>query len=227
MKIRKSIGQILCALLLAFNLCACAQAQDATTSVAASERASDAADPREWLAKQPDFVAEEIYFSTEKRGEMGFVSGHQLLFKKAKQGEYYRSDTGFVVIYFDAENRTFDFNPKSKKWEEQPERSANKEWYDGAENPPYFAGKQGVKYEILGTEKVAEHDCLKIKATKEGAPPKGEDEEEAVYFYVAKEMRNLVIATRIFLPRRRTSYVLRNISFNVPDKLFKEILNRN
>jgi len=78
----------------------------------------------------------------------------------------------------------------------------------------------------VGTEKVSDQECIKIKAAKEGAVDQGEDKAEAVYFYVAKGMQNLVVATEIFLPNRRTSYVLRNISFKVPDGLFHEVSNR-
>jgi hypothetical protein len=221
---RNPLFQFVCLSLLVLNICACAQ-REQSTSPSANE-GSVATYTRELLAKQPDFVAEEILFSAERRAGMGFASGHQLLFKKAKQGELYRRDTGMVVTYFDSENRTLRYDEKSKKLEELNDGNQRDDWYDGAENPEYFARKKGIIYSVVGTEKVSDQECVKIKATKEGAVSQGEDKEEAVYFYVAKDMQNLVIATEIFLPNRRTSHVLRNISFKLPDGLFAEASNR-
>jgi hypothetical protein len=228
MKIRTPLLQIVCASLLALNSCSCAnKAQSTSPSPNEANQGTIAALPQELLAKQPDFVAEEILFSAEERGGMGFVSGHQLLFKKAKQGEFYRRDTGLVVIYFDSENRSLRYDEKSKTVEEQKDGRQKADWYDGAENPLYFARKKGLTYTVVGKENVSGQECIKIKATKEGSISQGGDREEAVYFYVAKGMQNLVIATQIFLPNRRTSYVLKNISFKVPDDLFDNFSNRN
>jgi hypothetical protein len=225
-KIRNLLLPIACALLLAL-ISACANnAQSTKPSTNEASQGAITTSPREMLAKQPDFVAEEILFSAEARGGMGFVSGHQLLFKKAKRGEFYRRDTGIVVIYFDSENRTLRYDDKSKRLEEQKDANQRDDWYDGAENPQYFAKKKGITYSVVGTEKVSDQECVKIKAAKEGAVDQGEDKAEAVYFYVAKGMQNLVIATEILLPNRRTSYLLRNISFKVPDGLFHEVSKR-
>ncbi len=64
------------------------------------------------------------------------------------------------------------------------------------------------------------YECVKIKATKKVKGMSRDDEE--VYFHVAQDLRNLVIATQVITPGRRTSYVLRNISFDVPADLFKD-----
>jgi hypothetical protein len=58
--------------------------------------------PRELLATQPDFVAEEILFSVEKHGAHGRVTGHELLFKKAKKSRFSRTDTGVATFFEDA-----------------------------------------------------------------------------------------------------------------------------
>lgn len=192
--------------------------------------AQEAVSPVELLGRQPDFVAEEIIFSVEQHGLMGHVSGHELLFKKAKRGRFYRTDTGAVTLFKDAT---------------KPDGGL---WFEGAQYAESFVRKEGIRFEAAGREQVQGHDCLRIKATQEtkgakpdhetkgakpvreakgakpdheakGAPP---DEEEAVYFYVAQDLRNLVIAIQVFTPGRRTSYVLRNISFDVPAALFKD-----
>lgn len=173
---------------------------------------AQATSPRELLAKQPDFVAEEIIFSAEEHGAHGHVSGHELLFKKAKKGKFYRTDTGVAVFFEDATKAADGF------------------WFEGAQYAELFARKEGVRFEFAGTERVQGHECTKIKATREAKQSKAEqeakrskpDEEEVVYFYLAKDLRNLVIATQVFTPRRKTSYVLRNISFDVPAALFKD-----
>lgn len=162
-----------------------------------------ATSPRELLAKQPDFVAEEIVFSAEQHGEHGHVSGHELLFKKAKKGKFYRMDTGVAVFFEDAT------------------KPGDGPWFEGAQYAESFAGKEGVSFEVAGTERVQGHECTKIKATR-GAKDNKPDEEEAVYFCVAKDLRNLVIATQVITPRRRTTYVLKNISFDVPAALFQD-----
>lgn len=183
--------------------------------------AQEAVSPVELLGRQPDFVAEEIIFSVEQHGQMGHVSGHELLFKKAKRGRFYRTDTGAVTLFKDAT---------------KPDGGL---WFEGAQYAESFVRKEGIRFEAAGREQVQGHDCIRIKATQEtkgaqpvqeaksakpvheakGAPP---DEEEAVYFYVAQDLRDLVIAIQVFTPGRRTSYVLRNISFDVPAALFKD-----
>ncbi len=67
-------------------------------SVAAQQEAS----PVQLLAGQPDFVADEILFSAEEHGDRGHVSAHELLFRKAKKGKFYRTDTGVAVFFEDS-----------------------------------------------------------------------------------------------------------------------------
>lgn len=214
----------MCAWLCAFCNVACGQSQTTVpTNKQISNQTSKPTSPRELLASQPDFVADEILFSAEKRGSLGFASGHRLVFKKAKKDEYYRLDTGVVIVYTDAGNRSFKYDAKRKKLELDTEPDAEEDWYEGADNPMFFSKKQGVKFEVVGTEKIQEHDCTKIRATKEDAIAK-DGETEEVYFYVAKDLKNLVLATEILLPNRRTSYILTNVSFNVPATLFKDVV---
>lgn len=192
--------------------------------------AQEPVSPVELLGRQPDFVAEEIISSVEQHGATGQVSGYKLLFKRAKQGKFYRTETGTVTLFKDAT---------------KPDGGL---WFEGAQYVESFVRKEGIKFEAVGTEQVQGHNCIKIKATQEakvttpdheakGAKPAREakkakpdhkakrakpGEEEAVYFYVAQDLRNLVIAIQVFTPRRSTSYVLRNISFDVPADLFKD-----
>lgn len=213
-----------CAWLCAFCSVACGQSQTTVPQTSKSQiKQANQRHLRELLANQPDFVADEILFSAEKRGSLGFASGHRLVFKRAKKDEYYRLDTGVVIVYTDAGNRSFKYDARRKKLELDTEPDAKEDWYEGANNPSFFSKKQGVKFEVVGTEKIQEHECTKIRATKEGAVVKNGETEE-VYFYVAKDLKNLVLATEILLPNRRTSYVLTNISFDVPATLFKHVV---
>lgn len=159
--------------------------------------------PRELLAKQPDFVAEEIIFSVEEHGPHGHVSGHELASRKAKKGKFYRTDTGVATFFEDAT------------------KPGGGLWFEGAQYAESFAGKEGIKFEFAGTERVREYECIKVKATRD-TKEKKPVEDEVVYFYVAKDLRNLVIATQVFTPKRKTTYVLRNISFDIPAGLFKD-----
>ena len=176
--------------------------------------------PREILAKQPDFVAEEFYSSFER------LHGHSFVNKVAKKGEYYRRE-GTIMVFFDkAGEPTLRYWRPAKIFVDDPPPKQPPSWYESADNAEIFAQTEGVRFEVIGIEEVEGHECIKIKAIAESEAQTEEKDKTTVFLYAAKDLQNLVIATELFLPDRKTKYVLKNISFDVPDSLFKVLARR-
>ena len=180
------------------------------------------------LAKQPDFVAEErITFLKDSNDYSSNV------YKVAKKGEYYRSDypaipTPTIVSFNKYGQPTLCYYPFEKKFmacvydDEPPSNPPEWSWY--ISEAEILAKYQNVKFEVVGTEVIDGHECTKIKATEINNENKKDD--ATVFLFAAKDLQNLVIKTEHIHPNStyiRTTYMLKNISFDVPDDLFKEL----
>ncbi len=202
---------------------ACTQTQKPMPSTSADTnlpKQEPSFSPREILAKQPDFVAEEFSSSFER------LHGHSFVTKIAKKGVYYRRE-GPIMVFFDkAGEPTLSYWRPAKIFVNDPPAKQPLAWYDNASNAEIFAQTEGVKFEVVGKEKVEGHECLKIKASAESEAQAEEKDKTKVFLYAATDLRNLVIATELFLPDRKTRYVLKSISFEVPDDLFKVLARR-
>jgi len=169
---------------------------------------------REILASQPDFMGEETIMDFEPAIGGGFSATSKI----AKKGSTYRRDNGFFIFFSKPNQPTLRLDPKSKTYDELPVTENDRFlWYSHANDVETFAKKEKIKFEVAGTEKVDGHECVKIKATPESQSSKGE---EAIYFYAAKDLRNVVIRIEIKIPNRITAYTVENITFNVPSNLF-------
>lgn len=176
--------------------------------------------PRDILSRQPDFVAEEFYFSFER------FHGHSSVNKVAKKGEYYRRE-GPIMVFFDkAGEPTLRYWRPAKIFIDDPPSKFPPSWYENASNAEIFAQDEGVRFEVVGTEEIEGHKCLKIKACSESEAQAEEKDRAMIFLYAAKDLHNLVIMTELVLPDRKTTYVLKNISFDVPDDLFKVLARR-
>jgi len=172
--------------------------------------------PRELLLKQPDFTAEEIVSEFEPaRG------GYSLAIKFAKKGEYYRRESDIMVDFDKFGQPTIRYWRPARIFVPPSKDNTPPKWYEHAANPEIFAKTEGISFEDAGAEVVNGRECLKVKATKQGAAPTSEEAKEVVILYVAKDLQNLVIKTEISLVDRKRTSFLRNISFDVPDELFK------
>ena len=175
--------------------------------------------PREILANQPDFVAKESYDSFEQ------AHGHSFGMKVAKKGQWYRRDTDIVAVFSSPDEPYVRYILKAKIFDTSPGLRERRAWFADAQNAAVLAKEEGVNFEAVGEEIIEGHECLKIKATKPGATGGDRGEGVTVYSYAAKDLQNLVIRTEVIQPERRTVYVLKDISFDVPDNLF-EVLAR-
>ena len=170
---------------------------------------------REILANQPDFMGEETVMDFEPAIGGGFSATSKI----AKKGSTYRRDNGFFIFLSKPNQPTLRLDPKSKTYDELPVTENDRFlWYSHADDVEIFAKKEKIKFEVAGTETVDGHECVKIKATPEAQSSKGE---EAIYFYAAKDLRNVVVRIEIVIPNRTTAYTLKNITFKVHDDLFK------
>jgi hypothetical protein len=203
---------------------ACSERNKPTPFANTTEESSVPA--RDILANQPDFVAEEhITFLKDSNDYSSDV------YKVAKKGEYYRSDypttpTPTILRFNKYGEPTLCYYPFEKKFmpcvhiDEPP--SNPPEWFWYIPDAEILAKYQNVRLEVIGAEVVEGHECTKIKATEINSESK--KDEATVFLYAAKDLRNLVIKTEHFHPHstyKGTTYMLRNISFDVPDDLFK------
>lgn len=171
---------------------------------------------RELLATQPDFIADEFYASFETAGH-----GHSYTFRVAKKGEWYRSASDITAAFSSYAEPNVRYFLKAKIFDSPPRAKEKRVWYGSAQNPAILAQEQGVLFEALGEETVDGHNCLKIRATNPNVR-----EEVTVLLYAAKDLKNLVIRTEMSFPDRKTTFLLKNISFDVPENLFKVLARR-
>ncbi len=174
---------------------------------------------RELLLKQPDFTAEEVFSEFEPARGGGF----SLAMKFAKKGEYYRRESDIMVFFYKFGQPTIRYRRPARIFDPPPKDDTPPVWHEQAYNPEIFAKTEGIAFQGDGAELVEGHDRLRIKATKQDASPASEEAKEVVFLYAAKDLQNLVIKTEVILVDRERIFFLRNISFDVPDKLFKAL----
>ena len=215
---RTRLALIIFALALVLAVGACSRIGKNSQPSGANVKQSAPVSPRELLAKQPDFQAVEGFSEFEAIGGIGVPM------KVAKKGGYYRSETEIMVFFHKLGQPPIQYWRPAKIFVDDPPRR-NARWYDDASEAEIFAQAEGVKFEIIGTEFVDGHECAKIAATKDHQTPGNKDDEATVFIYSAKDLQNLAIKTEVFLPDRKRIYVLKDISFEVPDDLFR-VLSR-
>ena len=135
----------------------------------------------------------------------------------AKRDDTYWRDNGFFVFLSKPNGVRLRLSRKDKTHDEL-QRTENERslWYSGISDVEIFAAKKKIRFERVGTETVDGHSCLKIKAN----PDASAATKEAVYFYAARDLKNLVIKVELQTSWRTTTYSLKDISFKVPEMLF-------
>lgn len=170
---------------------------------------------RDLLTRQPDFMAEE----TIDDFESAIGSGFSAVTEVAKKGDTYRASNSAFIFFFRPNRPYLRLFRKNKTYEEinltEMQRST---WHSYANHVEIFAKQGGVNFEIVGATRIDGRECIKIKATPKD---NSANSEEALYFYVAKDLRHLVVRTELVTPNRRTVWSLKNISFDVPAELFE------
>ena len=210
---------IIFALTLVLHVGACSRVGKNSQPSGANLKQSAPISPRGLLAKQPDFQAVEGF------SEFEAIGGISLPMKVAKKGGYYRRESDIMVFFHKLGQPPIRYWRPAKIFVDDPPPKNAPRWYDNASEAEIFAQAEGVKFELVGTEFVDGYECAKIEATKDTKTPGNKDDEVTVFIYSAKDLHNLAIKTEVFLPDRRRIYVLKDISFEVPDDLFK-VLSR-
>lgn len=172
--------------------------------------------PKDILLNQPDFIADQQYFmfETHKHG------GLSLPQKLAKKGSIYRWEESIDNVNF----LRFDKPPVfcsaagNNCFEAQHYRDCC--GYLKANQVENYAKASDAKFELIGSEVVEGYDCIKIKTGNVA-------KEETIYFYVAKDLKNLVIKIEVIQSDRKHTFILSNVSFDVPGELFKPIEDFN
>jgi hypothetical protein len=173
---------------------------------------------RQLVTDQPDFTAEENErYSEEHR--IKEVRGINASYSVVKKGSTYRRDRAVVIIYSRPDQPALLFYPRSREYLESPRLGDS---FGNAASPGLLATEEGAKlvFESLGDEQVDGHRCLKIQVSMPEEAAKSSTPTRVVY-YLAGDLRNLVIRTDLIGFFGTTTYTLKNISFDVPNNLFR------
>lgn len=162
--------------------------------------------PKDIISNQPDFTANEIYFSARD------VSGFSAVSKVARKGNKYRTDTGFVVVITEPKKPTLRLN-QDKTYEEGVGVRRSFVSPTVPLNPTDLLDFEDISFSALGTIEVDGNKLLKIQA-------KSKEFEEEVFLYADSGKKNLVTIIQILSPRRSSIQRLQEISFEVSDNLF-------
>lgn len=166
--------------------------------------------PRQLLLDQPDFVANVGFFQADfiDGKAMGGLSFSERL---AIKGNRFREESQFWIFIGEIGKSAVRLYPPAKTFDDmEPSRGLGNT--SGIEYPKSAAADSEIVLTSLGTVQVGEHKCIKIEAGIEGKPTK-------IYYYLATDMKNLVIASQLTSPQRNVGQSLSNISFDVPDDL--------
>jgi hypothetical protein len=178
---------------------------------------------RDLIGVQPDFTADASCLNYENITGHGF--GESV--KSAKKGDWYRHESKTFIDYFTPFESPVRYTFKNKKYNALTGDTENHLWFMSVESPALLASDKSLKFEIAGREtveiriagKTGKHEQIKIKVT--GKTAVGGDLDKAFAFlYVAPDLKNLVVKTELMFPKGGRNCTLRNISFDVPDRLF-------
>jgi hypothetical protein len=167
---------------------------------------------RALLINQPDFTAEEnLRFSEEKL--IKELKGFSTSYSVSKKGSTYRRDRGVVISYERPDQPAVLVYPRSREYVESPRLGI---WFEDAASPGLLATQDptSLVFERAGDSEVNGHRCLKVQLSNKN------DTSTRVIYYVASNLRNLVIQTELIDLFRTKICTLKNISFDVSRELF-------
>lgn len=179
-----------------------ANEQEAMVPLTAEERLLN---PRELLLNQPDFMADLRFFVAHR------VSGHGFAHRLVRKGNRYREESEFWIFVGELGKPSARLFPGTKTYDDYvPPHGGSLD--NPPINPAVVAQQNDVTFTALGTIVIDGHRCVKIEVRRKDKP-------DTYYFYVARDLKNLVIATQLLQPNRNTVQKLTNISLEVPDSL--------
>lgn len=164
-------------------------------------------DVKDLLVNQPSYTATQNFFFSEGFG--GFSASEKI----ASKGNFYRIDTGMVIVVSEIgkpdiriyRNKTFEREVWNSKVFITPSVGLN---------PKDLLSFDDISFSALGSIEIDGHKCLKIEAKSKSISPK-------VFLYAAKDLKNLIIAAQVLAEKQGSVQRLVNISFDVPDSLFQ------
>ncbi|HEY0428664.1 MAG TPA: WG repeat-containing protein [Pyrinomonadaceae bacterium] len=161
---------------------------------------------REIVANQPDFAADISFFYSEEFGGTGFS------YRLARKGTKYRKESQFWIVVGETGKSRIRLNPSDKSYNDL--ESVDDETAGGATdfNPQTLADAENT-FSGLGKIDVDGHECIKIEVKRK------QRENEKIYLYAAKDLKNLIIAAQILTPPRALVQRLSNISLGVAENL--------
>ena len=208
---------VVCVALFATALTACSSARARKSSTLALHTDTGDSVTRS-LNDQPDFMAEESERISQEH-KIAELKGITTSYGVSKKGFTYRRDRAVVISYERPHEAALLFYPRSREYVESPRSGV---WFENAPSPGLLASEEGANllFESLGDEQLDGHKCLKVQVSLRKEVDKSSPPTKVVY-YLATDLRNLVIRTDVIDVLGTTTYMLRNISFDVPKELFK------
>jgi len=161
--------------------------------------------PRDLILTQPDFAADVSFFVGEGFGGYG---GEE---HDVHKGNRYRRESKFWIFVGEVGKTQVRLNYKDKTYDDIGP-SSGRVTDDDMSDLKTLAQDSDLSFVALGKVQMDGHKCIKIEVT-----PKGDAKK--IYLYVARDLKNLVIASQVIEPKRDTVCRLRNISLDVPDGL--------
>jgi len=166
----------------------------------------DPASLRKILVTQPDYTAVET--SVILNPEEGFGGKS----KVAKMGSRSREETDDAIFIREPGKPTIKIYPKRREYSEIPAEKPD----DFPTSAEELAKRPDVTFKLAGAEKSGEYNCEKIRASY-----KLRDVEVDYFFFVAPELKNLVVRQEISLGPLSFVTFLENVSFDVSEELFR------
>jgi hypothetical protein len=171
---------------------------------------------RDILLHQPDFLAMETYTSSF----MGH--GFSTTYRTAKRDDCYRRQSTSMIIYscWNQPTTSFDLSTHEYSVEDSAQgRAADSPFLSDVQT--FAKMHKDVEYRLAGTQMIGEQECRKIevKLTNSGKPL-GNGEVTYV-FYVAENLKNLVIGVDVTGNQSYASSRLDNVEFDFSNRLFQ------
>lgn len=161
--------------------------------------------PRDLILNQPDFMGDLHFFVAHR------ASGHSFAHRLVRKGNRYRQESEFWIFVGELGKPSARLFPKTQTYDDyEPPRGGSLDY--PPIDPPAVAQESDVTFTALGTVSIDGHHCVKIQAGRKSKPDK-------YYFYVARDLKNLVVVTQLIRPNTNTVQKLTNISLEVPDSL--------
>lgn len=171
---------------------------------------------RDILINQPDYIANESFTSAF----MGH--GFSVTYKTAKRMDCYRRQSETQITYSCLNQPDMIFYPSTREYhqEARPQGTGPDALFI-SDVQTFARTRTDVEYTLGGTENIGEQACLKIEAKVTYPQASPGFQKFTFVFYVAKNLRNLVIGVDVTGNQTYASSRLSNIRLDFPDRLFK------